>query len=321
MAEMFALVLAGVALLLVSGDLLIRGAVGAAQALHVPPIIIGLTIVAFGTSAPELVVTVNAVLSDSPGIAFGNIIGSNIANILLVLGAAALVNPMPTELPGLRRNMSIMLLASALFAAFVYVGSYLDFYRGAALFALIVVYLAYLGIGIFKGKTKDAAAQELTDLEDGPKSGLKIAAFLIVGLVGLPFGAHLLVENGAGLARLLHVRDELIGLTLIAVGTSLPELATVIPAALRRHSEVALGNVVGSNIFNLLAVGGAAGLAGGGEFTGAAGRLDVPVMLVAALIAAAFIYGHQTIARWVGGALVAAYIGYMVVLGTSSGLM
>lgn len=321
MGPEIAFVFAGLALLLFSGDLLVRGAVGMAYALKIPALAIGLTIVAFGTSAPELFITVNAVLADAPGVAMGNIIGSNIANVLLVLGAPAIIYPIRCAAPGLGRNAVAMLAATAVFAYFGYVGGVLDATRGAVLLAGLFIFLTLTGLMVASGRVKDAVTEDLSDVEAAPRSGLKIVVFLVIGLIGLPLGAHILVDNAASIARELAIREEIIGLTVVALGTSLPELATVIVAAFRRHAEVALGNVVGSNLFNLLAVGGAAGVAGGAPFSPESLAFDIPVMAAASVALAIAIWARWTIYRLLGLAFVTGYGVYIYMLGKEAGLI
>ncbi|MHA7871413.1 MAG: sodium:calcium antiporter, partial [Hyphococcus sp.] len=233
MAAQIILVVLGLAVLLVAGDLLVRGAVSLAAALRVPALLVSLTIVAFGTSAPELVVTVQAVLSGSDGIALGNIIGSNIANIFLVLGLPAVIYPITTNVMGLRRHAVIMLAATALFVGTAYFRGYIDTGLGAGLFAGIIAYVGYMWIRTSRsGGRGDPVLDEVEEYQESAALGFKTFLFLAAGLIGLPLGAHLLVTNGSSLASALGVREEVIGLTIVAFGTSLPELATVVAAAL-----------------------------------------------------------------------------------------
>lgn len=302
------LILLGLAVLLVGGDLLVRGAVGIAAALRIPPLLVSLTIIAFGTSAPELVVSILAVLEKEPGLAIGNIIGSNIANVFLVLGLPALIYPMSAKVPGLRRHAITMLVATAAFAGIAYFIGLLSRPTGAALFAGIICYVVFLGLMARSTRGRDPVIDEVAEYAEGSKSSAGAAAlYVIAGLIGLPVGAHLLVENGSSVAAAIGVRPELIGLTVIAFGTSLPELATVIAAAVHKKSDVAIGNVVGSNIFNLLAVGGAAGLAGSAPFSPASLAVDIPVMVGAALTLSAFIFLRLDIGRLAGLVFVLAY--------------
>ncbi len=315
-----ALVLLGLAILLVAGDLLVRGAVGLAAALKVPALLVSLTIVAFGTSAPELFVSVQAVLSGSDGIALGNIIGSNIANVFLVLGLPAIIYPITTHVVGLRRHALIMLLATAAFVGAAYITGYIDTRIGAGLFIGILFYVGYMWIRASTGKGDDPVIDEVEEYLETSGVTFKTLLFLFAGLIGLPLGAHLLVSNGSTLAAGLGVREEVIGLTIVAFGTSLPELATVIAAAFHKKSDVAIGGVIGSNIFNLLAVGGAAGLAGTATFDPTSLGVDIPVMLLATLALTFFVVTRRNIGRLSGLFMFGAYIGFIIALATIAGI-
>lgn len=313
------LILLGLVVLLVGGDLLVRGAVGVATALRIAPLLVSLTIIAFGTSAPELVVSVTSVLEREPGIALGNIIGSNIANVFLVLGLPALIYPMSSHVPGLRRHGVAMLVATAAFATVAYGFGALNRTTGGALFAGIVLYVLLLAIMARRTQDRDPVIDEVAEYSEGAATNMGAAAlYLIAGLIGLPVGAHLLVDSGSSIASALGVRAELIGLTIVAFGTSLPELATVIAAAFHKKSDVAIGNVVGSNIFNIFAVGGAAGLAGTAPFSEASLRLDIPVMIAAAVALAFFIFSRRDIGRVAGLICVLAYAAFIAVLASQA---
>ncbi|MEL6365598.1 MAG: calcium/sodium antiporter [Pseudomonadota bacterium] len=312
------LAILGLVVLLVAGDLLVRGSVALAGALNIPKLIVGLTIVAFGTSAPELMVSIKATLTGDAGIAIGNIVGSNIANVLLVLGVPAIIYPVASKEPGCRRYASAMLGATALFAFYAYAQGAIGMTSGVVLFGGLLLYLAYAAVRAMSGDEDPMA----TDIEEFEANGsaLKIAAFLILGLVGLPLGANLLVENGAEIARELNVREEVIGLTLIAFGTSLPELATTVSGAIRREQGIVIGNILGSNIFNLLAVGAAIGVFGGARFDEYALTLDIPVMIAAALIIAVVVYTRATISRGLGLLFLGGYLAYIFVLTRTAGV-
>jgi cation:H+ antiporter len=314
-----ALIVLGLIVLLVAGDLLVRGAVGLASAFKIPALIVSLTVVAFGTSAPELFVSVNAVLSGNSGIAIGNIVGSNIANIFLVLGLPALIYPISAHVKGLRRHGVVLLAATAALSAIAYRGGAIDQRAGVALFAGIVVYLAYLWTRARTGGADEPVVPEVAEYAETATSTGRTVFFLIAGLIGLPLGAQLLVSNSAALAAALGVREDVIGLTIIAFGTSLPELATVTAAAFHKKSDVAMGAVVGSNIFNILAVGGATGLAGVATFHPASLSLDIPVMIGAALIAAFFIFARRDIHRVSGLLMCLAYAGFIARLAMNPG--
>lgn len=317
--QQIALLVLGLGILLIAGDLLVRGAVSLAAALDVPALIVSLTIVAFGTSAPEMVVSVQAVMTGNDGIALGNIIGSNIANIFLVLGLPALIYPITTHVLGLRRHAAFMLIATAAFIAAAYGPGYINMPIGAGLFAGIVIYVAYMWIRASSGKTSEPVIDEVEEYKEANGITVKTIAFLAAGLVGLPIGAHLLVSNGAGLAADLGVREELIGLTIVAFGTSLPELATVVAAAFHKKSDVAIGGVVGSNIFNILAVGGAAGLAGTAVFDPESLKADIPVMILATIALSAYVLTRRDIGRLSGALFFAAYVGFILLLTALAG--
>lgn len=306
----------GLAVLLVGGDLLVRGAVSLAALLRISPLLVSLTIIAFGTSAPELVVSVTSVIEREPGIAIGNILGSNIANVFFVLGLPAMIYSIDAHVPGLRRHAVVLLLSTALFVAIAYGAGGLDRTTGAALLAGIVAYVAFLAYMGRKTHGRDPVIDEVAEYSEGAreKNPGAIAGYILAGLIGLPIGAHLLVDNGSSFALALGVRPEIIGLTAVAIGTSLPELATVAAAAMQKKSDVAIGNVVGSNIFNLLFVGGAAGLAGGGAFGEASLRFDIPVMALSSVLIAVFILLRRDIGRLEGAMFLAAYAAFIAAL-------
>ena len=207
-----------------------------------------------------------------------------------------------------------MLVATAAFAGAAYTAGHIDTRIGAALFLGIVLYVAYMWIRASRGGASDPVLDEVEEYRESSALSLKTILFLIAGLAGLPLGAHLLVSNGASLAADIGVREELIGLTIIAFGTSLPELATVVAAALHKKSDVAIGGVIGSNIFNLLAVGGAAGLAGTAVFDSQSLAVDIPVMIAAALAVSIFVLSRRDIGRLTGLFFFGAYIGFVIAL-------
>jgi cation:H+ antiporter len=308
-------ILIGLAVLLVGGDLLVRGAVSFATAVRVPPLLVSLTIIAFGTSAPELVVSVTSVLENESGIAVGNIVGSNIANVFLVLGVPAVIYPISAHVPGLKRHAAALLIATAAFTAIAYGVGALGPATGGALMAGIIAYVGFLAFMARKSHGRDPVIDEVAEYAEGARENLGASIlYIIAGLVGLPVGARLLVSSGASFAADLGIRPEVIGLTVVAVGTSLPELATVAAAALHRKSDVAIGNVVGSNIFNLLFVAGAAGLAGGASLTGVSQRFEIPVMILSTVVLTLFIFTRRDIGRFVGIAFVASYAAFIAAL-------
>lgn len=305
----------GIALLLICGDALVRGAVALSVKLGIPTLVIGLTIVAFGTSAPELVVSLRAVLADAPGMAIGNVVGSNIANILLVLGLPAIIVATDTKQDFVVRNTVYVILATLVFIALCFVGP-LTFWHGALLFTLLIVFL--LEQARRAEQHKDAAtvlgeeAMEMIDGDAGaPKSDLMIFGLLLAGLIGLPIAASMTVDAATEIARRFHVSDEVIGLTLVALGTSLPELATTLTAAIRGQAALAIGNVLGSNLFNLLAVMGVTAMVAPVPVPEMFKSVDLWIMLAATVLLLPFVIRGAQISRISGIGFMAAYIGYM----------
>jgi len=306
---------AGLALLLAGGEALVRGAVALAGRLGISPLIVGLTIVGFGTSAPEFVVSVEAALVGSPGISLGNIVGSNIANILLILGGAAALWPMAVHPDAIRRDGLVMLAATAVFVALA-LGGTLGRLHGAAMLVLLA---AYVGWSLWSDRHggKEAAELHREEAEAGeviygaPRAGWGIAASIAGGLVGLIIGARFVVDGAGGIARAAGVPDEVIGLTLVAVGTSLPELITSLAAARRGEADVAIGNVLGSNIFNLLGIGGVAALVAPMAVPPAILHVDLWVLAAVSAITVAVMLSGLRIVRAEGWVLVAIYAGYV----------
>ncbi|MEM7289786.1 MAG: calcium/sodium antiporter [Pseudomonadota bacterium] len=244
----------GLVLLLAGGDILVRGAVVIAERMAIPPLIIGLTIVSIGTSAPELFISVQAALSGSGGLAIGNVVGSNIANVLLVLGVPAMVAMTCCDEEAIGRNIVVMIGVTLVFMAMLAKGS-LGFLDGAILVALTVLFLWDQYRNARNGKD-DLLENSNDTLSEAPRSLTVPIACLIGGIILLPMGAWLTVEAAHNIALSLGVPDEIIGLTIVAIGTSLPELAASLMAAIRGNTNVAIGNVVGSNILNIAAIMG-----------------------------------------------------------------
>ena len=308
---------AGLVILVLAGDMLVRGAVNVSLRLGVPALIVSLTIVAVGTSAPEMLVSVSAVLEHAPGIAVGNVVGSNIANVLLVLGLPAMLAGMGAAGDGSRGSYVQMMLATLFFLGIAWLGP-LRWPHGLALLAL---YAAFMWLAIRKARAhrraEAAAALQLQGEIEGIEPGapwLRILFYLALGLVGLPLGADMLVEGATGIARAHHVSETVIGLTLVAVGTSLPELATTLAAALRRQADVAIGNVLGSNIANLLGILGVASFFGAVPVYGEVRAPDILTMLGASAILAPFVLLGLTLSRLWGALFMALYLIYVAVV-------
>jgi cation:H+ antiporter len=246
----------GFILLLFGAEYLVRGAVSLARRLNVSPMLIGMTIVAYGTTAPELVVSLEAALGGRPGIAVGNVVGSNIANILLILGASAVIFPIVIKPGAIYRDAAVMLGSALLFVALALSGM-IERWQGVLMFAALIVFSLYAYVSESRRGLAESSADDLAEeFAEGPKSAW-LALLAIVGSVAaVLIGARLLVSGAVTTAQYLGVGEEVIGLTVVAVGTSLPELATAVVAAIRRHSAVAVGNIIGANIYNLLAIMG-----------------------------------------------------------------
>lgn len=308
------LVIVGVALIVAGANFMTDGASAIAKRLHIPQIIIGLTIVAFGTSAPELVVSVIGSIDGSGGIAVGNVIGSNIFNVLCVLGACALVHPVPVKLNTLRFDLPIALVASILLML-VLSDMPLDgmpslVSRSEAL-TLLLFGLLFLLYTIVVGKQGDDDSE--TEEEERNMHWLLAVVYLIGGLAGLVYGGQLFVGNATKIASSLGVSETLIGLTLVAWGTSFPELATSVVAAMKGNTDIAVGNVIGSNLFNIFFVLGISGTVrplSNLQFT----SLDIWMQLLAMVIAlgVALFWGKREIKRAEGGGMLLVFILYNV---------
>ncbi len=316
------LIFGGLVLLVAGGDVMVRGAVSIATRLGVSPLVIGLTLVGFGTSTPELVTSVQASLAGSPGIALGNIVGSNIANILLILGVSALVAPIIVSTAALKRDGAIMVAVVAMFAALT---AAFDLTRpvGFVFVALLVVYVVFSfrqeqvapadhGAAYDKGQ---AALEVDEGFRPGRPSSLAISlAMALGGLVLVVIGGKLLVDGAVALARAYGVSESMIGLTIVALGTSMPELVTSVVAAARRHSDVAFGNVVGSNIYNILGIAGTTALIAPTSVPVEIVRFDNLVMVAVAILMMVVAWTGLRIGRREGGLLVAGYAAYLFVL-------
>jgi cation:H+ antiporter len=302
----------GLMILLLAGDSLVRGAVNLSLRLGVPALIVSLTIVAFGTSAPELLIAISAIKDHAPGIALGNVVGSNTANILLVLGFPAMLATLHTSECNTRKTYLFMIGATVLFIALASLGSF-TVVTGTILLAVLAL---ILGDTFREARAHHRAGVpdqlETIDEADPDMPYWRIGVYLVLGLIGLPLGANILVESASFIARQYGVSDTVIGLTLVAVGTSLPELATTIMAALRRQADVALGNVIGSNMFNLLAVVGIATFVGPIPVAASFLSFDLWVMLGASLLLFPFVFLGRDITRAWGTGLTVLYLVYLV---------
>lgn len=301
------ILLVGLVVLTLGAEFLVRGASSIAARLGLSPLVIGLTVVAFGTSAPELAVSLKAALAGQGGIALGNIVGSNIFNVAAILGIAAMICPLAVHLDVIRRDMPIMLGASGLFVTFLLTGQRLERWEGIVLFLLIVVYVASSVRVAGKEKNPEAVA-ELGE----PKSTSMILSLVLTlaGFAMLVFGARLFVDSAVSIARSLGWSEAVIGLTIVAAGTSMPELATSVVASLRRQTDIAIGNVVGSNIFNLLCIGGAAGAVSPIN-SGGLSWIDLGAMLLTSIILLPLMRTGFRLNRVEGGLLFGTFLLYL----------
>ncbi|WP_439529717.1 calcium/sodium antiporter [Pannonibacter sp.] len=298
----------GLVLLFVGGEGLVRGAVSLAARLGMSPLLIGLTVVGFGTSMPELVVSLKAAFYGSPDIAVGNVVGSNTANILLILGAAAVIYPIPTRIPGIRRDLFVMLGVAFFTLGLGYMGA-VDRLTGSAMFIALIGYLTYAAMS---GKSDDDEEKPAT-LPLWQQLG-----FIFAGLAALVYGADLLVTGATSIARSFGISEAVIGLTIVAVGTSLPELATSVVAALRKHSEIAIGNVIGSNIFNIFGILSLTAIIHPISINPTIAGFDIPLMLAASVLLVILLLGSKHLSRLIGGGFLALYAGYCAWLFTQT---
>ena len=297
----------GLFLLLISGDFLVKGAIQLSNRLGVSALLVSLTVVAFGTSAPELIVAIKATLSGSPGLAMGNVVGSNIANILLVLGLPTLLVRLQNGITDTKRSFVLMILASVLFIVFGISGSF-SWVHGIVLLSLLTFFL----FDTFKQSTEKTSNNESLEFRNRtPQSWWTIIFFILLGIIGLPLGADLLVNNASTLAKDYGISDAVIGLTLVAIGTSLPELATTFIAVVRKKAEVVLGNLIGSNIFNLLAIIGITSLISPVPVDPTFIKFDFWIMLGASTLLAPFIFLNIQFNRLSGFLFVTLYISYL----------
>ncbi|MDP1738814.1 MAG: calcium/sodium antiporter [Caulobacter sp.] len=314
-------ILAGLAMLAVGGDLLVRGASSAARRLGVSPLLIGLTLVGFGTSTPELVTSLQAAFAGSPGIAIGNVVGSNISNSLLILGLTALIAPLAVNRRAFRRDAIALVLATGALAWAILQGR-LTREMGYAGIGALAAYIFV--VWLMERKKPDAEAERIEDQASEPSKGapnLWIALPLAAAGIAITiYGANLLVGGAIVLARDLGVSDTLVGLTIVAIGTSLPELVTSGMAAARKQGDVALGNVIGSNLYNILGILGITAAIKPVDVPPEIARLDIWVLVAATLLMVLFARRLGKITRAEGFLMATAYVAYVGWLAWSSGL-
>ncbi len=308
------LVAGGLVLLFLGGEALVRGSVAIAERLGISKLVIGLVIVGFGTSTPELLVSVKAALNGAPEIALGNVVGSNIVNVLLIVGVAAVIAPI-LDWPRTALREAVMATLAALAVVGLVQGQVLTRPQGIVMLVVLAGYLVATYWLEQRERTARQFEHEVEEFEDIPIVRPWLAPLLVVlGVGALMLGADWLVKGAVSIARDLGVSDAVIGLSLVALGTSLPELATSIVAALRRHPDVVLGNVIGSNIFNILAILGVTVVIHPIEVDAQFRRVDAPVMLAASLLLLVLLCMTRRIGRRWGVLMLAGYVAYMVFL-------
>jgi len=307
----------GILLLTAGGEALIRGSLAASHRMAISPLLSGLLIVGFGTSAPELAVSVDAAVNERPDIAMGNVVGSNIGNILLILGLCAVITPLTVKPLALRRDAVAVVIAAVLFIVLVG-GSGLARYDA---FILLFSLAAYLILAYWTEKFRAAPSAELHMAEDQEVTKLpqKVSGIVIAvvgGLVLLILGSKVLLHGAVGIAQQMNMSEAMIGLTLVAVGTSLPEMTISVMAAIRKHADVAVGNILGSNIFNVLGILGVSALLQPLPVNARILEFDQWVMLGTSVLLLAFLYTGRRLGRFEGGIFLLGYIAY-VTLGAS----
>lgn len=311
----FLKIVIGLVCLFYGGEWLVTGAVNAARRLGISPLVIGITLVGFGTSTPELVTSLEAVLVNAPDIAIGNVVGSNIANILLILGVTALFYPITVHPDAMRRDGTAMCLATALFVVFAFTG----IINRPAGFVFVCSLLAYvLYTCQAEKRNHDASAkmhkQEASAAEGDPLPLAKALGLTFIGIALTIAGAKVLVSGAVDLARLAGISEAVIGLTIVAVGTSLPELAAAISAGRKRQGDIVIGNVVGSNIYNILGILGITAMVRPLQISPQILSVDIWVMCAATLALIIFSVTNKEMSRKKGGALLAGYVFYMAYL-------
>jgi cation:H+ antiporter len=310
-------VLSGLICLYFGAEWLVSGTTSLARRMGIPALLVGLTVVAFGTSAPEVVVGINAALSGHGDLAIGNILGSNIANIGLIMGLSLILTPAEINREVIYREVPMLILSVVLLAT-VFIDGRVSRVEGTVLIAAALMYVGWMIRDAARSR-RDAAMVALTSNEAAMDAGgisgrgvRSLVIFSIVGVLGLALGAELLVDGASAIAQELGMSERLVGLTIVAVGTSLPELAASVIAAVRGHSDVVVGNVIGSNIFNVLLCLGAAATFAPITFNRDGIWIDIVVCIVATLFISGLIRRGRPISRWYGCALILGYMGYLV---------
>ncbi|CAK1719811.1 calcium/sodium antiporter [Vibrio splendidus] len=315
MLEAIAFLIIGLGFLVWSADKLVYGAAALARNFGISPLVIGMTILAMGSSAPEMMVSATAALDGKTDTAVGNVLGSNIANIALILGITALIKPLSISSGVIRRELPLMIGVTLLAGALLW-DNHLGFYEGVLLFVLFAAFLfAMLQISRSEKKNGDAFLEEQESEVPEGVSNPKAAMWVVVGLIILPLAANMLVDNAVVIAKFFGMSDLVIGLTIIAVGTSLPELAASLAGVMKGEDDMAVGNIIGSNVFNILAVMGIPGILNPSVLSEFAMGRDFWVMLGVSLLLVVMALGKsRSVNRIEGGVLIVTFVAYQAYL-------
>jgi cation:H+ antiporter len=301
--------LAGLALLIASGDFLVRGASSLALRFHISTLVVGLTVVAFGTSAPELFVSVRAALEGTPDIATGNVVGSNICNLALVLGITSLISPIKVHRDSLRIDWPVTMGASLLLFGLMF-GGEISFWEGILFVGLLIIYIVFLIRKSRKEYMSNQALKEVVEVTAPSKTVWKDLLFLAIGVAGLYFGSEWFVGSARELAGYLGVTERVISITVVALGTSLPELVTSVIASFKKESDLAVGNLLGSNIFNIFSILGFTSIIKEIAVNDTILRVDMLWMLAITLLVLPMMISKRVITRAEGGMLLFVYCVY-----------
>lgn len=309
-----ALLVVGLVVLVGAAEFFVRGASAIADRMGISPLIVGLTVVAFGTSAPELAVSLDSTWNGKPDLAVGNVVGSNIFNVLFILGCTAIISPLIVERKLIRTEVPIM-IGAAIVLWLMVLDARLHQLEGALLFAALVAYIVYAIVGARREANMDAPTHTPA-VNTNPSRAWTSALMLGVGFAGIVIGSNLLVRGATDVAKAMGVSNLIVGLTIVAAGTSLPEVATSIVAALRGHRDIAVGNVIGSNIFNVLGILGLTGALTPGGIPVAPSVLsfDLPLMMAVCLACLPVLVSGWGVSRFEGIALFCGYIAYTTYL-------
>jgi cation:H+ antiporter len=300
----------GLVVLIIGGEFLVRGAVAIAYRYKLSPLVVGMTIVSFGTSAPELLVSLQAALTGSPDIAIGNVIGSNISNLALVLAITAMIFPMPVKDDTIRIDWPMMMGATVLFYLAIVFDNKLNWYEGLAFVMILVTFVVWL---IKKSRTENKEEEKIMQKEKATRMPYPII-LVILGCVGLAFGAKWLLDAAKAVALNIGISEHVIGVTIIAFGTSVPELTTSCIAAFRKQTDISLGNLIGSNLFNILAILGITGMVKEIKISAEVFNYDIFWLLGLSLFILPLVLLQKRISRIGGVMLFAIYISYLYFL-------